>query len=228
MEYNRTELERARAAFEVAKKELSRASAVYEAKKADTKKACDLRRGDVKNNELHNAVAAASEAEGVARRDLNIAQAVYNLSGENVAAAAGNLLLQALADNEKIAQTPVHYKKFEKFFNLILGSDYYYCNSDYGFYVYFRGAQYGHDNSLVCWKRGGVLELPEVINYKYIATFKELREECERVAAFQDKLNEELDRLRLLLSEEKKSYKTGAAYLLPSIPYKGLDTNFDF
>jgi hypothetical protein len=228
MEYNKTEIERARAAFEVAKKELSRASAAYEAKKADTKKACDMLRGDAKNNELHNAVAAASEAEGVARRDLNIVRAVYILSGENVAAAAGNLLLLALADNEKIATTPIHYKKFEKFFYNVLGDDFYYCNSDHGFYIYYKHAEYRHNNSYVCWKRGGVLELPEVINYKHIATFEELREECTRAAAFQDKLNKELDRLRLLLSEEKKEYKTGAAYLLPSVHYRALETNFDF
>jgi hypothetical protein len=228
MDYNRTKLEQARAAFEIAKKELSRASAVYETKKADTKKACASLRGDVKNDELHNAIAAASEAEGVARRDLNIARAVYNLAGENVAAAAGNLLLQALSENGKIVSTPVHYKKFEKFFNLILGSDFYYCNSDYGFYIYYKNAEHGHNNSLVCWKRGGVLELPEALNFKHIATFEELRGECMRAAAFQDKLTKEIDRLRLLLSEEKKEYKTGAAYLLPSIPYKGFDSNYDF
>lgn len=228
MEYNRTELERARAAFEVAKKELSRASAVYEAKKADTKKACDLLRGDVKNNDLHNAVAAASEAEGVARRDLNIARAVYNLSGENIAAAAGNLLLLALADNEKIRGVPVHYKKFKKFVNDLLGPEFYYCESDYCFFIYFRGGEYNHNYSFVFNKKNCLIEYPETVNYEYITNYEEMKTECTRAAAFQDKLNEELDRLRLLLSEEKKSYKTGAAYLLPSIPYKGFDTNFDF
>ena len=170
---------------------------------------------------------SAGAAENAAKHDNSIAYAVVCVAGENVAQAAANILLQAFNDDPKMAATPTHYKKFEKFCAGLLGDRFHCFNTGYGFKVNYLDGLYGHNEIWVCDTKNGLIDT-ERYSQKQIFDYETIKAECVRAAADAAALDAKIKELRETFDANKKTYKTGARYLLPYVDYNAIHKNFDF
>ena len=229
-----TELLKALDAYKLAQTEYRKAGDALKAAHNNTSAIVDrvfAAGGPAERVEMHKAnqdlLESAGAAENAAKHNNSIAYAVVCVAGENVAQAAANILLQAFNDDPKMAATPTHYKKFKKFCAGLLGDRFYMFNAGYGLYVHFSDGLCNHDNVCVCDAKNGLIDT-EHYTPKTVFDYETIKAECVRAAADAAALDAKIKELRETFDANKKTYKTGARYLLPYVDYNAIHKYFNF
>lgn len=206
--------------FEKARKENNAAQDTHKKEAENTKRTIDA----IFNGSYHKTTAEedakikeAGERERAAKEAANLAQAVYLAAGENVANTAANVFIEAATATPEKFSAPTHYKKFENAFSDLLGEDFYFCQSDYSFYIYFRGGRYGHNSTFVFPKENGCIDASNENHRKprNESTLAELKKDAKNALKYARKIEEKYKELEALDSEYRASIKSHIRELMP-------------
>lgn len=173
----------------------------------------------VKSEEARAAIKATGKAYTDANQDLKHAEAVILCASQNVANAAANVLSLAILSDPAKFNMPTHYKKFNAAVNNVLGSDFYFCASDYSFYIYFKSGSYNHNSAYITDKTEGKLNIDRIRANRSVMSLSDIKAEVKEAAEEAARLTEAAEALKAADKEARAKFKSHVKDLMPHINF---------
>ena len=231
-------LEKALAEFAQAQEENRNAQEEYKARQNVTKAVIDaICNGNTGKSRIqamkdnHAAIETASAAEAEAKQAANFATAVLLCAGQNVVNIAANIFLDAAEENEKLRNTPIHYKKWKAEAEKILPADLFFIQTKYNDWldVSFRKAAYNHDSVWLCGLKDGKIEIkPERDKRKTETTLAEIKAEVTEGMKQAAELRQAVRALEAEYEAKRKAHNSYVKYLMPYIQTGSIHDNSDY
>lgn len=173
--------------------------------------------------EDNNRIEQSEVAVRKAKKAATIATAVYQAASQNVSNIASEVLKEAVLSNPEQFNLPVHYKKFKAAFNAVLPEQhFYYSDSDYSFYVYFKKGMYNHCQSFAFDKKNEYINTERTTLKESILTLKDIKTEATAAYKYSEKLKAAYEKLKSEADTARNSFKSDIKYSVPYISYNGL------
>ena len=212
--------------FNQAQKENTKAQQAY---KAATEKQNKIIEQAYKNGfkavttEDNTRIEQSEAAVRKAKKAAAIATAVYQASSQNVSNIASEVLKEAVLNSPEQFNCPVHYKKFKAAFNAVLPEKYFYfSDSDYSFYVYFKTGLYNHCQTYAFNKKNEYIDTEKTVLKNSYLSLSDIKKEATAAYKYSEKLKAAYEKLKSEADTARNNFKSDIKYSVPYISYNGL------